>query len=391
MELNKNNMKKIMAIITFTVILCALLINFSAFLKYLGFLFGVLYPFILGAAIAFCLNIPMCFFERKLFSQKKEKSKKNRMGAAMARPVSLTLTLLCLAGVIALVIGVVVPQLGSTFESISDAMKTFLPKAQVWLEETFSGKEEVVNYINSFNLENLDWGKWVATFKDFAVNGAGSVLSYTINATVAVVNSTVTFFVAFIFAIYVLTQKEKLARQFTKIIQAFFSPKAVERILHVCSLSHDTFSKFITGQCVEALILGAMFFVVMGIFRFPYALLVGILIAFTALIPIVGAFIGCFIGAFLILMVNPMQAFAFVIMFLILQQIEGNLIYPHVVGNSVGLPSMWVLFAAMVGGSLMGIAGMLIFIPIMSVLYSLMRDWVNTRLKEKKADGSIET
>ncbi|MCI8281471.1 MAG: AI-2E family transporter [Lachnospiraceae bacterium] len=386
MELNKNNMKKIMVIITFTVILCALLINFSAFLKYLGFLLGVLYPFILGAAIAFCLNIPMCFFERKLFSVKN--GKKPRVRTAMARPVSLTLTLLCLAGVIALVIGVVVPQLGSTFESISDAMKTFLPKAQIWLEERFSGKEEVVNYISSINLENLDWGKWVETLKDFAVNGAGSVLSYTINATVAVVNSTVTFFVAFIFAIYVLTQKEKLAYQATKIVQAFFSKKAVEKILHVCSLSHFTFSRFITGQCVEALILGAMFFVAMVIFRFPYALLVGILIAFTALIPIVGAFIGCFIGAFLILMVNPMQAFAFVIMFLILQQIEGNLIYPHVVGNSVGLPSMWVLFAAMVGGSLMGIAGMLIFIPIMSVLYSLMRDWVNTRLKEKKMEAS---
>lgn len=160
----------------------------------------------------------------------------------------------------------------------------------------------------------------------------------------------------------------------------------MDKICYVCCLSHKTFSKFFTGQCVEALILGTMFVVAMTIFRFPYALLVGIVIAVTALIPIVGAFVGCVIGAFLILMVNPMQAVAFVIMFLVLQQVEGNLIYPHVVGSSVGLPSMWVLFAVTVGGSLMGIIGMLIFIPLTSVVYSLLREWVNKRLQEKNSE-----
>lgn len=131
---------------------------------------------------------------------------------------------------------------------------------------------------------------------------------------------------------------------------------------------------------MEALILGAMFFVSMSVLRLPYALLIGVLIAFTALIPMVGAFIGCMVGAFLILMLDPMQALIFIILFLVLQQIEGNLIYPHVVGNSVGLPSIWVLFAVTVGGKLMGIAGMLIFIPLMSVLYALFREWVNTKV-----------
>lgn len=158
----------------------------------------------------------------------------------------------------------------------------------------------------------------------------------------------------------------------------------MDYILHVCSLSHRTFSSFITGQCMEAVILGAMFFVAMNLLRFPYALLVGVLVAFTALIPIFGAFIGCVVGAFLILMVNPAQALGFIVLFQVLQQIEGNLIYPRVVGNSVGLPAIWVLVAVTVGGNLMGILGMLIFIPIVSVLYALLREWMYGRLEEKR-------
>ena len=200
-----------------------------------------------------------------------------------------------------------------------------------------------------------------------------------------VVSTTIHIFIAFIFSIYALIQKEKLAASFTKLIRAVFQDQTVEKILHVCSLSHVTFSRFITGQCLEALILGGMFFVTMLIFRFPYALLIGVVIAFTALIPVVGAFVGFFVGFFLILMVNPMQAIAFAVLFFVLQQIEENLIYPHVVGNSIGLPSIWVLFAVMVGGSLMGVLGMLLFIPIMSVLYSLLRDWTNKRLQKKEA------
>ena len=156
--------------------------------------------------------------------------------------------------------------------------------------------------------------------------------------------------------------------------------------MYVFSLSYRTFTNFITGQCLEAIILGTMFFVVMSVLNFPYALLVGILVAVTALIPIFGAFIGCAVGAFLILVVNPMKALAFIVLFLVLQQVEGNLIYPHVVGNSVGLPSIWVLVAVTVGGNLMGIAGMLVFIPIASVLYTLLREWVYRRLKEKNLD-----
>lgn len=384
MDLNKKNVKKILGIITFTVILFALLLNFSAVIKWLGFIWGVCFPFVLGGAIAFCLNIPMSFFERKLFPKvdvEKPIRKSGKLLRALARPLSLVLTLLCIVLILAVVVVVLVPQLTKTFESIGEAMTDFLPKAQVWLENVFSGDGAIAGVISSME---LDWTKWVSSMKDFALNGAGNVLSVTMNATMAVVNSVTTFFIAFIFSIYILMQKENLSRQLTKLIKAVWNEKTVEKICRICSLSYFTFARFITGQCIEALILGTMFFVIMSLFRFPYALLVGVVIAVTALIPIVGAFVGCLVGAFLILMVNPMQALAFVILFLVLQQIEGNLIYPHVVGNSVGLPSMWVLFAVTVGGSLMGIAGMLIFIPLMSVLYSLLREWVNGQLKEKK-------
>ncbi len=384
MDLNKKNVKKILGIITFTVILFALLLNFSAVIKWLGFIWGVCFPFVLGGAMAFCLNIPMSFFERKLFPKVDEEQptkKYRKLLRALARPLSLVLTLLCIVLILAVVVVVLVPQLTKTFESIGEAMTDFLPKAQVWLENVFSGDGAIAGFISSME---LDWTKWVSGMKDFALNGAGNVLSVTMNATMAVVNSVTTFFIAFIFSIYILMQKENLSRQLTKLIKAVWNEKTVEKICRICSLSYFTFARFITGQCIEALILGTMFFVTMSLFRFPYALLVGVVIAVTALIPIVGAFVGCFVGAFLILMVNPMQALTFVILFLVLQQIEGNLIYPHVVGNSVGLPSMWVLFAVTVGGSLMGVAGMLIFIPLMSVLYSLLREWVNGQLKEKK-------
>ena len=187
-----------------------------------------------------------------------------------------------------------------------------------------------------------------------------------------------------IFSFYILLQKERLSGQVKKALYALLPQRTVSYALHVCSLANRTFANFITGQCIEAVILGSMFFVTMTVFRFPYAMLVGVLIAFTALIPVFGGFIGCWIGFFLILMVSPVQAIIFLGLFLVLQQIEGNLIYPHVVGNSVGLPSIWVLAAVTLGGSLMGVVGMLVFIPLVSVIYALFREWVYKRLKEKK-------
>ena len=202
--------------------------------------------------------------------------------------------------------------------------------------------------------------------------------------TMGLVSMAMNFAIGFVFSCYVLLQKEKLGRQVLKAAYAILPVKTVEYLGHVCTLASKVFSSFITGQCIEAVILGSMFFVSMTIGRFPYAMLIGVLISFTALIPVFGGIIGCWVGFFLILMVSPLKALAFLILFLILQQIEGNLIYPHVVGNSVGLPAIWVLVAVTLGGNLMGIVGMLIFIPLVSVIYTLFKEWVSERLEQKK-------
>ncbi len=379
MELNRETLKKLRGLILFTALLVVVLVNYKAAFQVIGLGFNILFPFILGGGMAFIINAPMQFFERHLFGSQKMKDKK--WARKLARPISLLTSLLLVVVIILVVIFIVAPELGKTFVSLGKTISDFIPELQDWLEEMFNGNQAVVTWVQDLE---FDWNKIINTAVDFLKNGAGDVLNSTYSLAKSVISGLATFFIGFVFACYIVLQKERLSIQIQKVLFALLKEKTVTRIMQVSSLCYRTFLNFLTGQCLEAVILGVMFFVVMSIFQFPYALLVGILIAFTALIPIFGAFIGCVIGTFLILMVSPVKALAFVIMFLILQQIEGNFIYPHVVGNSVGLPSIWVLVAVSLGGSLMGIAGMLIFIPATSVLYSLFRGFINTRLKQKK-------
>ena len=299
----------------------------------------------------------------------------------MARPVSMILVLIAVFGIVAIVMFILIPQLGETFANLGRSIQAFIPQIQEWAARLFNDNKEIMDTVN--NLE-FDWNKIMDTGINFFKNGAGSVVDSTITAAKSIVSGLTTFFIAFVFAIYILLQKEKLGVQAKKVLFAFVRRGRAEATVEVLSLTYNTFSSFLTGQCVEAVILGSMFAVSMTILKLPYALLVGVLIAFTALIPIFGAFVGCGVGAFLIFMVDPMKALIFVVLFLVLQQIEGNLIYPHVVGNSVGLPSIWVLAAVSIGGSLMGVVGMLIFIPIVSVVYALFREIVYLKLKKNQ-------
>lgn len=381
MELNRENMKKIRELILFTAIVIVCLWKFNMVLQVLLKGLNIFIPFLLGGAIAFVLNVPMNFVERHLFSEDKRKGKRYMQKAA--RPCSMILVLIFVFGVVAAVMFVLVPQLGNTFSNLGKNVQIFLPHVQAWAKQVFHNNKEIMNIVN--NIE-FDWDKIMNAGIGFFKNGAGSVLDSTITAAKSIVSGVTTFFIAFVFAIYILLQKEKLEIQAKKVLFAFVRKGRAEAIIEVCSLTYKTFSSFLTGQCLEAVILGSMFVVAMTIFRLPYALLIGIVIAFTALIPIFGAFVGCGIGVLLIFMVNPTKAAIFIVLFLVLQQIEGNLIYPHVVGNSVGLPSIWVLAAVSVGGSLMGITGMLIFIPIVSVLYALFREVVYLKLKKNKID-----
>lgn len=382
MKLDRENMRKMKELILFTIIILIALWNYELLFEWLGIAFGIIFPFILGGGIAFILNVPMSFLEEKIFYNRHLKDKK--IANRLARPVSLVLTLAIVIGVIVLVMFVVIPELTTTVLSLGKTIRNFVPEAQRFLEDLFTDNSEVRAWLDGFNL-NAD--KMAENAVAFFQDGAGNVINSTVSAIGSIVSGVATFVIAFVFACYILLQKEKLKVQVQKVLYAFLSEKRVEWILEVCSLTAKSFSSFFAGQCVEAVILGVMFFITMNILNMPYALLVGVLIAFTALIPIFGAFIGCFIGAFLILMVDPVQALTFVIMFLILQQIEGNLIYPKVVGSSVGLPSIWVLAAVTVGGSLMGVVGMLIFIPIVSVIYSLFRASVYKRLRKKRAES----
>jgi predicted PurR-regulated permease PerM len=381
MNLNKENMRKLRELILFTVIILIALWNYRLLFEWTGAAFRIILPFLLGGGIAFILNIPMSFLEEKIFGNRHLKDKK--IVKKLARPVSLILTLAIVIGVVVLVMFVVIPELTRTVISLGRTIQTFIPEAQQFLEKLFTDNKEIQAWLSNLN---LDVGRLTDTVMSFFQNSAGNVLNSTMSAIGSIVSGVTTFVIAFVFSCYVLLQKEKLNVQVKKVVYAFFPEKRAEWMFEVGSLASKAFSSFFTGQCVEALILGCMFFVVMSILNMPYTMLVSVLIAFTALIPIFGAFIGCFVGAFLILMVDPMQMVVFVVTFLILQQIEGNLIYPKVVGSSVGLPSIWVLAAVTIGGSLMGIVGMLIFIPIVSVVYTLFRASVYKHLKRKHRD-----
>lgn len=379
MELNKENLKKLRGLIVFTIAIFVILYNYKILLAGIKLIGKVALPFAIGGAIAFILNVPMNFIERKVFGE--AKARKKKWAIRFARPVSFLLALCFVIGIIAVVVFVVVPELGRTIMNLGKTLQEVIPKIQVWAIGLFEDNPELVAYISGLEFE---WDTILGNVVNFLKNGAGSVLGGTMEAAKSIISGVSTFFIAFVFACYVLFQKERLSVQVRKLMYAFVPEDWTDILIALGSVTHKTFSSFLTGQCVEAVILGCMFFIVLSIFNFPYAMLISVLIAFTALIPVFGAFIGCGVGTVLILLVNPMKGLLFVVVFLVLQQIEGNFIYPHVVGNSVGLPSMWVLAAVSVGGSLMGVVGMLIFIPIVSVVYTLLRGIVNRRLKEKK-------
>ena len=377
MDLNKKSMKKIRELIVFTAILVVALWKFDTVLEGAKNIWGILFPFVLGGAIAFVINVPMSFLEKKIFGKAKEE---NKAGKKLARPVSLLLTIILAVGVVVLVMFGVIPQLTRTIASLMISIANFIPQMQDWIREFSHNNQDIMKLVNQVQFNPDQAIKWGISILG---SGAGNMMNTTMSAVSSIVSGFATFFIAFSFACYILFQKEKLHVQIRKVFFAFIPIQKAEAFLKICSLTYQTFANFLTGQCVEAVILGSMFVVTLSILKMPYALLIGTLIAFTALIPIFGAFIGCAVGCFLIFMVSPKQAILFIIVFLILQQIEGNLIYPHVVGGSVGLPSIWVLAAVTIGGNLMGIVGMLIFIPLVSVLYTIFREFVYLRLKEK--------
>lgn len=379
MELNKENIKKIMGIVAFAIILYFVLQNIVFLVTVIGNLLGILSPFLFGAGLAFVWNIPMKFFERKLFKPQKLKNGKIRE-SKLKRPVSMILAMVLIVLIIAFVIKLVIPQLISVIVMFVSEVPDLLYDVKDWAIEMTKQYPDISNQISTIE---IDWNKLTNEVINLVTNVTKGLVTSSIEFVVSLVGGIFDAIVAFVFAIYILTSKEKLAEQGKKIIKAYLPKKRAEYLLSIGKLSKNTFSNFITGQCTEAVVIGLLCFVGMLILRLPFAATISVLVGVTALIPIVGAFIGIIIGAILILSVAPIKSVIFIVFLVILQQVESNAIYPKVVGDSVGLPGMWVLVAVVVGGSLGGMLGLLLGLPMASVLYSILRSDVNQRLKEK--------
>ena len=375
MEWKKENLRGLLLVVCGGIAFYSLLQNLPAVAMAVGWVLGILGPFLLGGAMAFILNVPMRAIERRLFPVRPGKQVKGR------RPMALLITLLAVIGVLVLASSVIGPGIAEAVRSLAAQV----PAAAERLWAQISRLEQYLPMLESlladWNME--DWKNITQKAAELLQTWGGGILSSGSMVIGGVVSGVSTFVIALIFSFYILLQKEKLGRQGRQVLYALLPERRADRTLEILRLSSRTFSSFLSGQCLEACILGTLFVVSMTIFRMPYALLVGVLISLTALIPIVGAFIGCGVGALLIAIADPWKALVFIVLFLVLQQVEGNLIYPHVVGSSVGLPSIWVLAAVTLGGSLMGILGMLVFIPLCSVLYALFRDYVKTRLSQR--------
>ena len=376
-ELNRELMRKLLFLVAFAIVLFWGMQNMAEVGAILQTVLAMLTPFLLGLAFAFVLNVPLRAIETRLFAPRA--GKRAALLRRLARPVSMVLTFLALGAVLWAVLFLVLPEFIGTLESVSAQLPAMLESARLWGVELAQSIPELENQIKSLQ---IDWPSLGKSLLQFLGTGATSVLGTTFSIANSVFSGVLNFVLGFVFSIYILLQKEKLSVQAKKLLYAWLPVSKADGTLRVVGLCYRAFSSFITGQCVEAVILGAMFFVAMWLLRFPYALMISVLIAFTALIPIFGAFIGCAVGAFMILTVNPTQALWFIILFLVLQQIEGNLIYPRVVGSSVGLPAIWVLLAVTLGGSAVGILGMLIGVPLASVIYTLVREWSAARLKK---------
>ncbi len=391
MELNRKNIRKILLIILFTVVCFLSLQNIGVLLSYTKMLFSLLSPILVGFCIAFILNLPMKGIEKLLF---KTGGKHDKLVRKIRRPVSILLTFILVAVVLMFVMLIIVPEFGSTLEILKQNFPGYIDKVNGFINGLIVKFPDLQDRIS---IITIDWERLLDTALGFLQKGAGNVLNSTVSAATSVINGLVNFFLGLFFAIYFLSQKERLISQGKRLIKAYMpdkkcddgnvipSEKRVNKLMGVISLTNKTFSNFIAGQCTEAVILGVMFFVALSIFGYKYALMISVLTTVCALIPIFGAWVSTGFAFLLTLMSQGfMPAFWLLVIAIILQQIEGNLIYPYVVGNSVGLPSIWVLAAVTLGAGTLGVLGILIYIPVFSVIYSLVKNGVNAKLNEKK-------
>lgn len=370
--------KNIILIITYIALLIFLLVNFEKLLMVFKYIINIFSPFIFGAIIAFVLNVLVNFIENRLFGKSKKK-----VWLKVKRPLSITLSVILIICIIVFIINLLVPQLKNSMVLFTNSLPTY--------------KEDIIDVLSGFDIEESTINKvsdYLDNFSkiitDYIKGNSKDVITVTTEVATSLIVIGSKTIIAIVFAIYIIAQKEVLKRQFNKLMNAYLKPRVVNRFNRYASMANSTFSSFVTGQCLEALIFGSLCFIGMLILGLPYAPTIAVLLGFTALIPVFGAFIGTILGAFLILMISPVKAFVFIVFILILQQIEGNLIYPKVVGKSVGLPGIWVLLSVTIGASTFGILGMLIATPLCSLVYFLLREAVNERINSNKIVNKIK-
>ncbi len=368
MELSKKTVKRILLIITFTVVLIWAVYNHNMLFGYIGQLYSLVSPFVIGLCMAYVVNVIMRPIERmwmKLLSRCR-----GNWVEKLRRPICLLLSILLIIGIIFAVVFLIMPELSKSVSSLISMIPTYVNEVEGWWDKL---SDSLTKY--GLELPQLDFNP--DKLVDFLKDGGTAVINTTLSATTSIVAAVINIVLALAFSIYVLAQKETLKRQSKKVLSKLMKPESMQKLLDMLDLVNRTFTNFITGQLTEAVIIGVLCFIGMSIFGMPYAPAISVLVGFTALIPVFGAFIGTAIGAFLILLIEPIQALWFVVFIIVLQQFEGNLIYPKVVGKSVGLPGIWVLVAVTIGGNAMGVVGMLISVPLCSVLYVIARNAVN--------------
>lgn len=365
--MESKDFKDKLILITYAVLLFVFLMNYHWISNIFGFLMKILWPFIIGFIIAFMLNVLVKMLENSILKRLKRSK----------RVVSIVSSLFLVVGFVIVLLFILIPQ-------VKNAGMIFVENIPEYQETIYYLGKEIGLTEKQLAFIDLENDKIREEFTVLLAKNSDVIIDFSMGFANSIISGVTTFFVGLVFAIYVLLDKENLKRQVKKLLSRVCSERVYKKILDISSLSNITFTNFLKVQVLEACILGGLCFLGMVIFRLPYAATISVLVGFTALIPIFGAFIGCIIGTFLIFMVSPVKAMFFIIFFLVLQQIEGNFIYPRVVGGKIGLPSIWVLVAVMIGGSVGGIFGMLLGVPVVSILYSLLRVYVNDKNKKGK-------
>lgn len=363
----KIDYKKILEIVLIGIGCYWALNNFQIILDIFNSILAVIMPFLLGIMIAFILNVLMIRIEKIL-----SRFILDKKYTSFKRVISIIVSLLIVIGVIGIIITLIIPELTNAIKVIVKSFPETFEQLQVWINQNGNSFPQLETWINSVDLNSI-----ASELSGLFKIGLTGMLGSTVEVISMFFTSILNLVVGIVFALYILMSKETLKRQSHKLIDAYIPKRISVKLLEVGTLARTTFSNFVIGQTVEAFILGTLCAVGMAVLNLPYAPMVGSLVGITAFVPIVGAFIGGGIGAFMILTVDPMQALIFIIFLVVLQQLEGDLIYPRVVGSSVGLPSIWVLFAVTVGGGLWGITGMLFSVPVLSVVYALIKGHVN--------------